>query len=258
MVNIEHFTPGQPGPSLQQHLVHGLDTANYGWREYGNRVAVWRLVDLFAELNMPATAALNAEVCLRHPEITEAVLTHGWDVLGHGWNNSIRQYAMSRAEEGALVRRSVATLTQATGQAVLGWLTPGFAVSEATEEILAEAGLRFTADRCDDDRPYWLDTAAGRLLAIPYSLETNDISLFLGLHYTAAEFADALVDHVRRLCVEQRCDTVVALGLHPFLVGHPGRIDRLRAALCRIAELPQVWLTTGTDIYQRIAKEHGS
>lgn len=258
VVNIEHFQPGSPGPSIQPHLVHGLDVANYGWREYGNRVAFWRLLGLFTELGIPATAALNAEVCLRRPDIAAAVVGHGWEVLGHGWNNSVRQYGMSRDEERDGIARTLAALGERTGQEVLGWLTPGFAVSEATEELLAGAGLCYTADRCDDDRPYWVDTAQGSLLAIPYSLETNDISLFLGLHYSAAEYAEALVDHVSQLCAENATGSVVALGLHPFLVGQPGRLPHLRNALTRIAGMPRVWLTTGRDIYHRVAKERST
>jgi len=258
VVNIEHFIPGQPGPSIQPHLVHGRDIANYGWRDYGNRVGIWRLLELFAELKIPVTAALNAEVCLRHPDIAEAVVAQGWEVMGHGWDNTARQHDMSIDVERDHIARTLGTLTNSTGQPVMGWLTPGFAVSDATEELLAEAGLSYTADRCDDDVPYWFDTARGTLLAIPYSLETNDISLFLGLHYTAVEFADALVDHVARLAAEGATGSVAALGLHPFLVGQPGRIEHLRRALTHIAAMPRVWLATGRDIYVRIAKERSA
>jgi peptidoglycan/xylan/chitin deacetylase (PgdA/CDA1 family) len=165
---------------------------------------------------------------------------------------------MARDIERDQIARTLRTLADTTGQAVLGWLTPGFAVSDATEELLAEVGLSYTADRGDDDVPYWVDTPRGTLLAIPYSLETNDISLFLGLHYTAAEFADALVEHVARLVAEGATGSVAALGLHPFLVGQPGRVEHLRRALTHIAAMPDVWLATGRDIYVRIAKERSS
>jgi peptidoglycan/xylan/chitin deacetylase (PgdA/CDA1 family) len=258
VVNIEHFVPGHPGPSIQPHLVHGRDIANYGWREYGVRVGFWRLVDVFAELDVRVTAALNAEVCLRHPDIAATVVARDWEVMAHGWDNTTRHHGMSRTVERDQISRTLDTLTGTTGQPVLGWLTPGFAVSDATDELLAEAGLSYTADRCDDDTPYWFDSPGGTLLAIPYSLETNDISLFLGLHYTAAEFAEALVDHVSRLVAENAAGSVVALGLHPFLVGQPGRVEHLRNALTRIAAMPNVWLTTGRDIYQQIAKERSA
>ena len=258
VVNIEHFVPGQPGPSIQPHLVHGRDIANYGWREYGNQVGIWRLFELFAELEVPVTSALNAEVCLRHSDIAATIVSQGWEVMGHGWDNSTHHHGMPVVVERDLIARTLATLTDTTGQPVLGWLTPGFAASDATDELLAQAGLSYTADRCDEDTPYWFDTAGGRLLAIPYSLETNDISLLLGLHYTPAQFADALVEHVARLGADDATGGVAALGLHPFLVGQPGRVEHLRSALDRIAAMPKVWFATGRDIYHQIKKEQHS
>jgi peptidoglycan/xylan/chitin deacetylase (PgdA/CDA1 family) len=253
VVNIEHFVPGQPGPALQPHLVRGLDIANSGWRGYGERRGVWRLLRLFAELGLPATAALDAEACRSRPDIVEAVLTAGWDVLAHGWENSTPHHGMQPQVEKDRIVRTLEVLAGATGRPVTGWLTPGFAVSERTQELLAETGVRYTADYTDSDAPSWLDTRAGRLLAVPYGLETNDISLVLSLHHTAPAFADALVDHVSELCDEPPAGAVVALGLHPYLAGQPGRARHLRGALERVAALPGAWFCTGQDIAARCA-----
>jgi len=253
VVNIEHFLPGQPGPALQPHLVRGLDIANAGWRRYGERHGVWRLLRLFADLGLPATAALDAEVCRLRPDIVDAVLAAGWDVLAHGWDNSTPHHGMPRQVEKDRIAGTLEVLAAATGRPVTGWLTPGFAVSEVTQELLVETGVRYTADCVDSDAPSWLGTRAGRLLAVPYGLETNDISLVLSLHHPGPAFADALVDHVAGLCDEPPAGAVAALGLHPYLAGQPGRAGHLRSALERIAALPGVWFCTGTEIAGRCA-----
>ena len=254
VVNIEHFLPGRPGPALQPHLVRGLDIANAGWRRYGERSGVWRLLRLFADLGVPATAALDAEMCRLRPDIVAAVLAAGWDVLAHGWDNSTPHHGMQRQVEKDRIARTLDALAEATGRPVTGWLTPGFTVSEATEELLVEAGVRYTADWADSDAPSWLETPSGRLLAVPYGLETNDISLVLGLHHTGPAFADALVDHVAELCDEPPAGAAVALGLHPYLAGQPGRVRHLREALQRLATLPGAWLCTGGEIAERSAE----
>ena len=253
VVNIEHFLPGQPGPALQPHLVRGLDIANVGWRRYGERHGVWRLLRLFVDLGLPATAALDAETCRSRPDIVDAVVAAGWDVLAHGWENSTPHYGMEPTVEKDRIAGTLEALAAAAGRPVLGWLTPGFAVSEVTEELLVETGVRYTADWVDSDTPSWLETRAGRLLAVPYGLETNDISLVLGLHHTGPAFAEALVDHVAELCDEPPAGAVVALGLHPYLAGAPGRVRHLRAALERIAALPGAWFCTGREIAGRCA-----
>jgi peptidoglycan/xylan/chitin deacetylase (PgdA/CDA1 family) len=253
VVNIEHFVPGVPGPSLQPHLVRGLDIANAAWRRYGERSGVWRLLRMFADLDLPATAALDAELCQSRPDIVKAVLAAGWDVLAHGWDNSTPHHGMPRRVEQDRIARTLDALAEAAGRPVTGWLTPGFAVSDATQELLVEAGVRYTADWVDSDAPSWLQTRSGRLLAVPYGLETNDISLVLGLHHTGPAFAEALVDHVAELCEEPPAGAVVALGLHPYLAGQPGRVRHLRGALERMAALPGVWFCTGGEIAERCA-----
>jgi allantoinase len=255
VVNIEHYLPGRPGPAIQPHLAHGRDIANSGWREYGNRVGIWRILGLFDDLGIPFSAALSAEMSRHHPGVVEAVVARGAEVLGHGMENSTRHHDLTPEAEREHIAGALSTLKRETGQQVLGWLTPGFAVSADTHRILAELGLGYTADFCDDDVPYRLDTPGGRLLAIPYSLETNDISLFLNMRYTPAQYADVVVEHVRQLCREPGRGRVVALGLHTFLVGQPGRIGSLRACLERLAALDEVWFATGKEICELMEKE---
>jgi allantoinase len=257
-LNIECFVPGGGGPALQPHLARGEDVANYGWREYGNRAGFWRLLRLFSQLSIPVTAAVNGEMCKRYPKIVRAVADAGWAVMAHGLENSTPHYGLAPEAEKDRIVRTVAMLEDATGRRPLGWLTPGFAVTRATPELLCEAGLRYTADRCDDDAPYWLDLPPGRLLAIPYSLETNDISLLLCLHHTAEQFAEAVVAHVAQLCAEPAVGAVVSIGLHTFLVGQPGRLAALRSCLQRLAAMPEVWLCTGDEIYTRFSKKEGA
>jgi peptidoglycan/xylan/chitin deacetylase (PgdA/CDA1 family) len=254
VVNIERFELGVPGPALQPHLVSGLDIANYAWRDYGLRAGVHRVFAVFDDLGLPATAALNASLCHLCPDVVAGVVERGWEVMAHGWDNSGRHADLTPEEEGERIRATVATLADATGAHVGGWLTPGFALSPVTLDLLAEAGLDYTADWCGDDRPLWWPTGSGRLLAIPYSLETNDITLLLSMRYPPDRYVQAVVDHVAQLCTEPG-GTVVALGLHPFLVGQPGRVAHLRRCLETVAALPGVWVATGRDIHAITAKE---
>ena len=256
VVNVERYLPGHPGPSPQPHLSHGLDVAGGSWREYGNRAGFWRLREMLGELDIPVTAAVNSVICREYPRIAEAIRDSGWEVMAHGRDNSTGHHGLAAAEESALVTEVVETLGTAFGRAPAGWLTPGFSVSERTHELVAAAGARYVADFGHDDRPSWLATPAGPLLAVPYGLETNDITLFLSARHTGPEFAAAITDHVEQLAREHGGGTVVALGLHTFLVGQPGRIGHLRRCLDRLRAIDGVWLATGERIAAEYAKEY--
>jgi peptidoglycan/xylan/chitin deacetylase (PgdA/CDA1 family) len=250
VMNIEHFTFGKLGTAIQPHLNSYPEIANYGWRDYGNRIGIWRLLELLADLRIPVTAALNGELCSLYPQIVEAIQHQGWEVMAHGLNNSTGHSGLDAGAERELINTTLDMIARATGETPQGWLTPGFSITEQTFDLLHQAGIIYTADWVNDDQPYWYSTQTGRLLAIPYTIEANDITLCLSARMSGPEFAQAIADQFDQLWHDGKSSPrVMAIGLHPFIVGQPLRLKYLKQALMHIKEKPQTWLTTGTGIY---------
>lgn len=250
VMNVEHFTFGKLGTAIQPHLNSYPEIANYGWRDYGNRVGIWRLFELFAELEIPVTAAVNGEICTFYPEIMSAIQEHGWEVMAHGINNSTGHSGMDKETEIEIIDKTLSLLQQTTGKKPKGWLTPGFSITESTFERLHTAEITYTADWVNDDQPYWYPLANGRILAIPYTIEANDITLCLSNRYSGAEFAQAIEDQFDQLWLDGKSQPrVMAIGLHPFIVGQPLRYKYLKQCLTHIKNKPETWLTTGEQIY---------
>lgn len=255
VMNIEHFTFGKLGTAIQPHLNSYPEIANYGWRDYGNRVGIWRLFELFAELEIPVTAAVNGEIYLMYPEIMAAMQSHNWEIMAHGINNSTGHSGMNQETEIETINKTINLLQQATGKQPKGWLTPGFSITESTFELLHKAGIVYTADWVNDDQPYWYILPNGRLLAIPYTIEANDISLCLSNRFSGAEFAQAIEDQFDQLWQDGETQgRIMAIGLHPFIVGQPLRLKYLKQCLLHIKNQPCTWLTTGEGIYEWMNK----
>ncbi|YAF95581.1 MAG: polysaccharide deacetylase family protein [Nodularia sp. CChRGM 3473] len=253
VMNVEHFTFGKLGTAIQPHLNSHPEIANYAWRDYGNRVGIWRLLELFAALEIPVTAAVNGEICQFYPEIMAAMQQQNWEIMAHGINNSTGHSGMDRETETAIINQTLDLLKQATGKTPKGWLTPGFSITEHTLELLYTAGITYTADWVNDDQPYWYPLPNGRLLAIPYTIEANDISLCLSNRFSGGEFAQAIIDQFDQLWLDGETQPrFMAIGLHPFIVGQPLRLKYLKQCLLHIKNQPQTWLTTGENIYQLI------
>lgn len=253
VMNVEHFTFGKLGTAIQPHLNSQPEIANYAWRDYGNRVGIWRLLDLFAELKIPVTAAVNGEIWQFYPEIITAMQQQNWEIMAHGINNSTGHSGMDKETETAIITKTIDLLKQATGKTPKGWLTPGFSITENTFELLYQAGITYTADWVNDDQPYWYPLPNGRLLAIPYTIEANDISLCLSNRFSGGEFAQAIIDQFDQLWLDGETQPrFMAIGLHPFIVGQPLRLKYLKQCLLHIKNQPQTWLTTGENIYQLI------
>ena len=259
VMNVEHFTFGKLGTAIQPHLNSYPEIANYGWRDYGNRVGIWRLFELFAELEIPVTAAVNGEISQLYPEIMTTMQQHNWEIMAHGINNSTGHSGMNLEEESTIINQTLDLLSQATGKTPQGWLTPGFSITESTFELLHDAGIVYTADWVNDDQPYWYPLPNGRLLAIPYTIEANDITLCLNNRFSGAEFAQAIEDQFDQLWQEgENQARVMAIGLHPFIVGQPLRLKYLKQCLRNIKNKPDTWLTTGEGIYKWMNEQENS
>jgi len=229
------LAPGGPPP----------DVLNYAWRDYGNRVGVFRLADLFAELNMPVSLLVNAQMTEQAPQAIRAF--PGAEIVGHGRTNSERQGTLSETEERALIAETTATLEQFSGRRPRGWLGPWISQSPLTPDLLQEAGYTYLLDWCHDDQPTWMTTRKGRILSVPYPQELNDIPQIVARKREGADFADMIVDAFDVLSGEcAKRPLVMGIALHAYIVGQPHRFKHLARALRHIAGRAddKVWFTT--------------
>lgn len=256
-LNIEHFAVDLLSTSLYPDTAHLVpDPLNYGWRDYGVRVGLWRLIDTFDRYRIRPSVLLNSDVTQHYPQIIDAGRDRDWAWLAHGRSNSILQSGLDVSEERALLRHVVSTIHAATGRPPRGWLGPALTETFNTPGLLAELGIRYTLDWTNDDQPYALTTPG--LISVPYSVEMNDIPMFLGRGMTGPEFTQAIKDQLDQLISDSaHSGRVMALALHPFVVGQAFRVRYLDEALRYVTHHPGVWVTTSDEIadhYLRVTR----
>jgi peptidoglycan/xylan/chitin deacetylase (PgdA/CDA1 family) len=248
--NIEHFLFDRPSTSITAATA-GLvpDVLNYSWRDYGVRVGIWRLMDVLEKHGIKGTVALNSDVCAKYPRIIEAGKTLDWEWMGHGTNNSTFVNKQPEDEERALIKQVVDTIAKATGKKPRGWLGPALTESHRTLDILAENGIDYVGDWVNDEQPYPMRVKSGQMYSLPYSIEINDIPAFVDKKATAEEFARMITDQFDGLYEDgAKSGRVMAICLHPFLIGHPYRSKYLDQALAHIRSRKEVWLAKGAEI----------
>ena len=226
----------------------------FAWRDYGNRVGFWRLMDLFDELDIPIQAQLNSEIYDHAPQIAERLRARGDEFLGHGITNSEEQGGRSEDEERTLIKTATDAITVNEGTAPIGYMSPWLSQSKTTLDLLSEAGYRYNMDWCCDDQPIWMKTRHKPILAMPYPVELND-NRYIVLHkMTPEQYADAIIDNFDEM-LEQSVNQplVFPISLHTFVVGQPFRLRHLRRALKHIkGHREKVWLTRPGDICRHI------
>ncbi len=242
------------GEGMTENLVPGggdaHDVLNASWREYGNRVGAWRIMQAMQALDLPLTILLNTALYGEAPALTDAFRAGGHEIVAHGRSNSDTMAGMTEQQERDYIDDVTRSIRAAEGRAPRGWASPWIAETPTTPDALQEAGYGYLLDWCMDDQPCWLRTRSGRLLSIPYSQEINDSSTIIGRMASATEFADMIIDQFDQLAEDaSRQPLVMSVILHSFIAGQPFRLRRIRQALAHIAaHRAELWLTSPGEI----------
>jgi allantoinase len=217
--------------------------------EYGSRVGIWRLLEIFARRAVPVTMFACAVAFERNPAVAAAVRDAGYDVCCHGWR-WIEPFRLAESEEREHIARAVASLSKTTGQRPLGWYSR-FGPSENTRRLLVEeGGFVYDADSYSDELPYWTSVGGRQHLVVPYTMDANDAKFAPPASFaTGEDFFLYLKETFDMLYDEgMRTPRIMSVGLHPRLSGRPARASGVARFLDYAMEHPKVWFCRRLDI----------
>ena len=220
-------------------------------RDYGNRVGHYRMMEVLDRHGVRGSISLSVGLLDHHPEIIEECKTRNWEFFSHGIYNTRYSFCMDEEQERAVLEDSIASVKEATGQRIAGYLAPALTHTENTMNLLAEQGFLYTCDLFQDDQPQPVNVKSGRLISMPYSLELNDYIVYYIYQATPRRYTQMIKDQFDQLLEEgAESGTVMCIPLHAYLIGHPHRIGGLDEALAYITgHGPEdVWVTTGREI----------
>jgi allantoinase len=254
-VNIEHVPFGTT--ALAHAVYPGTlqfcpDILNHGWRDYGNRVGLWRIMEAMDRHGFRGTVNLNSDVCREYPVIIREGNARRWEWGAQGDNNTSIPALMKEDQERDFIQRNLKLIEDATGTRPKGWLSMCLSESFVTPDLLAEAGVEYVSNYTHDELPVPMRVKQGRdnvLLTMPYTLEINDVPTIQVKGSSAETFGRMIRDQFDVLYQEGRTrPRVMSISVHPFISGHPFRMKHIEPALQYIASHSDVWLTTGVEI----------
>src|SRR6516162_6212603 len=176
------FYPGGPGIVGGDLPGNVYDNPNWTWREYGQRVGVWRMFDIFDEFGVPSTCTMNAKIGLERRAVIDAALKRGWEIIAHNYVQTelLADYSFDENKEREVIRETLRVYEEVCGKPAKGWLSSSLRCTLNTVDIIAEEGLIFTTDLLNDDQPYLIETRSGKsIVSIPYTSEVNDFTVFM-------------------------------------------------------------------------------
>lgn len=239
------------------------DLAAESMFEYGSRVGFWRILRLFESHNLPLTIFGCALALERNPEAATAIRTQGLDVCCHGWR-WVQHWLLTEQQEREHIQRAKESIARTIGTPPVGWYCR-HGPSVHTRRLLAEeGGFLYDSDAYNDELPYWRRVCDKPHLVVPYSLVNNDSKFVRGVFGSSAEFFAFNRDAFDVLYAEsERRPTMMSVGLHARIAGHPARAAGLAQFLDYVAKRDDVWICRRVDIARHwhavhpMTTEHG-
>jgi peptidoglycan/xylan/chitin deacetylase (PgdA/CDA1 family) len=254
--NLEVFGLNEPIPSGGRPGPAPPDVPSWSVRDYGNRIGVFRLMEVLDRYSIRATAALNSDLCAAHPEIISEAVARRWEFMGHNESNARRLTTAPPGQEPVLIRNTLGAIARGSGVRPRGWLSSGLAETWDTLDYLVAEGVDYVCDWINDDQPYAMTLDSGRsIISVPYSEDLNDKPQFEKRNRTPEEFESMICREFDVLYREsEKGARVIAIAVHPYIIGAAHRIGALDSALEYICRHQGVWRATGGEICDHYRK----
>ncbi|MBV9861600.1 MAG: polysaccharide deacetylase family protein [Alphaproteobacteria bacterium] len=220
-----------------------LDLQARSWAEYGPKTGSWHLLEQFAAMEARAVWYVSGLLAERYSELIRAIVDAGHVVAAHGWAQNVLPCYQSAEAEKLDIDRCRNTLAATAGSSPQGWLSPRCTPSQRTTELLARAGFAWHADTFDSDVPYAVSTPTGPIVAMPFTMEVNDMPLYVRYGSEPQAFSrvlDRIVAHWPEIGGHRGC---LDITVHAHVFGRPYGLIELREAVDMVRRCSWAWLT---------------
>jgi peptidoglycan/xylan/chitin deacetylase (PgdA/CDA1 family) len=240
----------------------GKSIGRLSWGQYGNRVAVPRILDLLARHGVPATFYVPAVAALIHPDEQRRVVAEGHEIGIHGWIHELNS-VLPYEHERDLMLRSADALEEITTIRPVGLRTPSWDFSLHTLAIEKEMGLVYDSSLMADEDCYelLLDGEPTGVIELPVEWVRDDAVYFMMHRFQSLRPhtppADVL-DIFRRefdMAYDQR--GIFQLTMHPHIIGYRSRIFIVDELIRHAKSRPGVWFATHREVAEW-AKAHAA
>mgnify|MGYP001202793881 CR=1 FL=1 len=218
--------------------------------EYGLRSGIWRIFNLFDEYKIKATFSCCSRALERSPWLIKEILKRDHEISAHGVKWVSHAY-LKKQEEKDIIDNCYSTILRLSGQPPMGWHTKSSTSQNTRELLINHGGFIYDSNAYNDDLPYILEINKKKIVIIPYSFDTNDMKFESNSGFVqAADFFNYCRESFDQLFKETNDGSIkmMSVGLHPRIIGRPGRIGGLESFLNYITTKKNAWITKRVEI----------
>jgi allantoinase len=256
------------GPNFRPDMTDRKpDVVDEAFRQYAIHWGLPRVGRVFSEMRAPLSLALNAQFPEQEPAAWRQLrgyVPHA-PIIAHGLNNSTDLLPLAQGQEAqrTYIRQTLDLIAKDTGVRSLGWSSPSVYPNADTYAATAAKGIRYSLDGMDSDILSRLATQPQPLWLLPYPPSVVDMGQYLLRFKEATDLERLWIDYVGELAREAAANpagdaTVVAIGIHPFVMGTPAGAAAMRRTLQNLRNLQKqnlVWLTDVEAVLKAASKK---
>jgi allantoinase len=217
-------------------------------REFGERVGVFRMLEIFKSEGIRTTFFPTGITVANYPELMKEVAAEGHEVGTETWIHDY-SYMKRRDREKKDLEKTVKVVKEVVGKTPEGYLSTGVAPSADTVEIITELGYTYWMDPQHEETPYTLRVRNKELTVLSYFQDLNDYSSYQRAGRTPRDLLQMWKDTFDCLYEEGASDPKFMIwGNHPFIGGRPFRALLLREFIRYAKSHTQVWFARAGDI----------
>lgn len=228
------------------------DYWNYTLTDYGTRVGTYRVMKAVADRKLTATVAMSSRLAELYPRLADDCLEAGFEIIAHGRDmGHMHGDHLEEGEERSIIEGARDSLSGVLGHPPKGWLSPAMALSSNTTRLVAEAGFEYTCDWINDELPFAFASGAPGLHAMPLGYELSDTRIIEEYKRPPWDYSRQIMDAADFLYAEackKQSGRLLALPLHPRIIGTPQRISAFEEVLDHILAKGDVWCASGSEI----------
>lgn len=228
-----------------------FDTNAHSWASFGLVRGIHRLLGIADKHGVKTSVMVNGVICERDPATVRRIAQDGHEIVNHSWGMDVIPVYFDEAAERANLERNHTLLQQTAGVAPLGWISPRGTGSLSSARLLAEAGYLHHGDVNDDDRPYVMDFGGKRIVAIPLTMDVNDLPTCIRYGHRPRHMLDTFHDTIAAMRREE-APLMLDVTAHTHVMGRPSGAWVYDEIMASVMGRDDVWVCTRGQMAQHV------
>ena len=228
-----------------------FDTNAHSWASFGLVRGIGRLLAIAERHQVKTSVMVNGVICERAPATVRQLARLGHEIVNHSWGMDVIPVYLDEAAERANIERNHRILGETAGVAPCGWISPRGTGSAISARLLAEAGYLHHGDVNDDDRPYVMDFGGRRIVAIPLTMDVNDLPICIRYGHAPRHMLEVFEDTFAAMRAEDG-PLMLDVTAHAHVLGRPSGAWVYDTLMARVKQCEDVWICTREQMARHV------